>query len=122
MIGFARLTHKGAFVHAGDPNRVNMGCSAREAILHPPHKDSVETSRLVMRIAGHSREATPFVRALAKNTVFATWSRRPIENRRIPCNERWTCAEGIRNFLTVSYRVLRDCLSSQRPANQHDRH
>src|SRR5262245_41621326 len=99
-----------------------MGCSAREAILHPLHKNFVETSRLVMGIAGHCRKATPFVRTLAKNTVFATGSRWPIENSGMLCNERWTCAQGIRNFLTVSNWVLRNRLSIGRPANEHQRH
>src|SRR5215470_17824894 len=113
--------HKSAFVHVGYSNCFYMGRSAREAILHPLHKNSVETSRLVMRIPGYSREATPFVRTLPENAIFATRSRRPIENGRILCNERWACAQGISNFLTVGYWMLRDCLSIEHHANQHQR-
>src|SRR5215475_9153321 len=84
---FTRFVNKCPFVHIGNTNSADMRRSAREAVLHKIHKHFVETSRLVMRIPWNTGEITPFVRALAQNTILTAWRGRPIQDGRVLCDE-----------------------------------
>src|SRR5262249_8534634 len=100
---FTGFGNPSPFIHVGDSNRVDMGRTGGKAVFHPLQKDLVETPRLVVRIPRDGGEATPFVSAFTQNTVLTVGSGRPIEKRRIFCDECRTRSQRVRHFLCVSY-------------------
>src|SRR6516225_7377048 len=97
-----RRFHPGATIHVRDADAINARGPAGQAVLNPVQEYRVEAPWFIMRIPGNSRETGPFVRAFAKNPVFASRRRRPVEQRRAFGDEYGTGAQCVGDFLCVS--------------------
>jgi len=82
------VLHPRARIHVRNSHPVNTRLLAGQALFHPVHKRGIKAARLVVCIARKRRQATPFTRALAQHAIFTALGRRPVQNRRIFCDER----------------------------------
>jgi len=114
-----------AKIHVGDADAINVRRTSGKAVLHPPQEYPVvapwlslecEVERIV-RIPRNSRETGPFVRSFAKEPVFTSRRRWPIEHSRVLADECRPGAHRGRDFLRVSHRQsigrLREGLKEQ---------
>src|ERR1700758_1944457 len=88
----------GAAKHICDSDSINVRRAAGHAVFHPLQEYAVEASWFVVWIPGNARKTRPFVRAFVENPVFAIGRRRPIEQRRIFRDKRWTGAQRVWQF------------------------
>src|SRR6266849_3545074 len=95
----------GAEIHVGDADAINVRRAAGKAVLNPVQEYRVEAPWLIVRIIPrNSRETGPFVRSFAKEPVFTSRRRWPIEQSRVLGDESGTSAQCVRDLLRVSHR------------------
>src|SRR4029077_4683044 len=73
----------GAEIHIRDADAIDVRRAAGKAVLDPAQEYRVEAPWFIVRIPRNSRETAPLVRSFAKEPVFTSTRRWPIEQRGI---------------------------------------
>src|ERR1700739_1530843 len=94
----------GTEIHIPNADAINLRRATGKAVLHPAEEYRVEAPWLIVRVTGNSRKTGPFVRSLAKQPVFASRRRGPIEDSRVLGDECGTASQRVRDLLCISHR------------------
>ena len=94
----------GAEIHIRDADAINVRRAAGKAVLDPTQEYGVEAPWLIVGIPRNSRETSPFVRSFAKEPVFTSRRRWPIEKSRVFGDECGTGPQCVCDLLRVSDR------------------
>lgn len=92
-MGFASdVWNPGANVHVGDTHAIDMRLLSSKTLFYPTHERGIEAAGFVVVVPREGGETAPPVRAFAKDAVFTTRRRGPIEKRGVLRYKCWAGA------------------------------